>query len=242
MQHTTSVAAVVLNRGGSSSGRPASEPKLGGGGGTAQGQHGGCKAVEEGGATGRQVGSGASDHARPCTDTAGLWKRLAATEQALPLSAGAAQANGGAPEQQLKQQQKKRKLEAAAAAAAADDGPQAAAPAAEQPPAAGEQAAADADERDNVRAQKQKKQKGPGGMEVERHTTTVSGIMSQQVRGPGRGWGTLGWVGSKGAPTTRLSNVCDFLAAAALPVGKPAPSGRLAHALPGCNARCPADV
>ncbi len=99
-------------------------------------------------------------------------------------AAGGSKANGGASEQQLKQKQKKRKLEAAAAAAAAAaDGPQAAAPAAEQPPAAGEQAAADVDERDNVPAQKQKKQKGPGGMEVERHTTTVSGIMSQQVRG-----------------------------------------------------------
>ena len=98
-------------------------------------------------------------------------------------AAGGGQNNGHAPEQQqLKKKKKKRKLEAAAAAAD-DDAPQAAAPAAEQPPAAAEQAAAaaDVDERDNPPARKQKKQKGPGGMEVERHTTTVSGIMSQQT-------------------------------------------------------------
>lgn len=117
---------------------------------------------------------------QPCTDTARPLEAPSSRVGYARHFAGGAQANGAA-DQQLKQAKKKRKLEAAAAAA--DDAPQAAAPAADQPPAAGEQAAADADERDNVRAQKQKKQKGPGGMEVERHTTTVSGIMSQQVCG-----------------------------------------------------------
>jgi hypothetical protein len=85
---------------------------------------------------------------------------------------------------QQQQQKKKRKVQPGAAAAAAAggaaeeaaDGEQAAAgaPAAEQPPAA-------SDERDSQ--PKQKKQKGAAGVEVERQTATVSGIMSSQVSG-----------------------------------------------------------
>lgn len=66
--------------------------------------------------------------------------------------------------------------EAAAAVAAADDAPgAAAAPAAEQPPAG-----SNSDERDNA-LPAAKKQKGPGGVEVERQVAAVSGIMSQQT-------------------------------------------------------------